>query len=172
MASGSTVPRASQPDSFQIYGYGADIGGLPLFYSGGNAYFGDYTLVDDNEAAPVVFTASDTTWLGSPNATVFSNSSSVPSWSNKTFAVPSSSSSTHEVGFVNGTTNSSSFLTDGFTFYGTFILVSGSNGELESLWYALPSDTDGIYALEWNSTSDSTDGKILLTLKRTPPSST
>jgi hypothetical protein len=54
--------------------------------------------------------------------------------------------------------------------YGSYVFVWVERGELESLWYALPSNMDGIYALKWNSTGDESGGKIPITLKKTPPS--
>ncbi|KAF7553392.1 hypothetical protein G7Z17_g3678 [Cylindrodendrum hubeiense] len=164
--------KASSSDPFQIYGYGTGIGGAQLFSSGGSTYFGDYQLANDSEAAPVVFTPSNNVWLGSPNSTVFDDTNTtLPDWSNYTFSVPSSGSSSHDVSFISSSSDSSNVITTGFTFYGTFIFVTGTSGNLESLFYALPTDTDGIYKLKWNTTGDDTDDKILLTLKKTPPSS-
>ncbi|KAH7007166.1 hypothetical protein EDB80DRAFT_777747 [Ilyonectria destructans] len=168
--SGIASAKSSSSDAFQIYGYGTGIGGAQLFSSGGDTFFGDYQLANDTEAAPVVFTTSDGVWLGSPNSTIFSDSD-LPSWSNYTFSVPSAGSSAHDVSFLSSTNSTSGVFTTGFTFYGTFIFVTGTSGSMESLWYALPTDTDGIYKLNWNTTGDDTDGKILLTLKKNPPSS-
>ncbi|KAH7176771.1 hypothetical protein EDB81DRAFT_49994 [Dactylonectria macrodidyma] len=166
----SAAKSTSSSSSFQIYGYGTGIGGAQLFSSGGSTYFGDYQLANDTEAAPVVFTPSGSVWLGSPNTTVF-DGSDVPDWSNYTFSVPSAGSSSHDVNFLSSSNETGNVLTTGFTFYGTFIFVTGTDGNMESLWYALPTDTDGIYKLQWNTTGDDSDDKVLLTLKKTPPSS-
>ncbi|GKT95338.1 cytochrome P450 protein [Colletotrichum tofieldiae] len=91
-------------------------------------------------------------------------------WSNLTFSVPAEGTSDHDVGFVSSNSTSSDRQTSGFMFYGTFIFVESSSGAMESLWYATPSSIDGIYSLKWNETGDSSTDKIILTLKKTPPS--
>ncbi|WQF89433.1 hypothetical protein CDEST_14447 [Colletotrichum destructivum] len=166
--------RAASRDNsspFQIYAYGAGIGGLSMFSAGGDAYFGDHTKFNDSNAAPVIFTPTDdNTWLGAPNTTAL-NTTTPPSWSNLTFSVPTDGSSDHDVGFVSSNETSSDRQTSGFVFYGTFIFVESSTGGMESMWYATPSSVDGIYSLKWNESGDATEGKVVLTLKKTPPSS-
>jgi hypothetical protein len=39
--------------SFQLYGYGDDCNGMPLFYANGLAYVGDLSLADSADAAVV-----------------------------------------------------------------------------------------------------------------------
>jgi hypothetical protein len=54
--------------------------------------------------------------------------------------------------------------------YGTFVMVE-ENGQMTSLWYATPSDIDGIYVIGWNaSDTGHSDDKVAITLKMTPPS--
>ncbi|VUC35898.1 unnamed protein product [Clonostachys rosea] len=174
MASSATAGsfrRADDTEGFQLYGYGAGVGGLTLFYSGGNAYIGDYTRINNSDAAPVIFTASDGYFLGSPNATAFSDPDDVPTgWEGTSLVIPAASSSSHAVGFSNSTTGNSSIVADSFTTYGAYILVSGDDGSMQSLWYTVPSDTRGVYALKWNSTGENENTTISLTLKKTPPS--
>lgn len=83
--------------------------------------------------------------------------------------VPDTTSSTHNVGFTNSTPGSGMSAT-GFTFYGHVLLHQNDDGTLKSLFYAVPSDTEGIWSLDWNSTDDDTEGKVLLTVKATAPS--
>ncbi|KAH7177085.1 hypothetical protein EDB81DRAFT_707844 [Dactylonectria macrodidyma] len=164
--SAGLATRESQTP-FQLYAYGEGLGGLTLFSTGGNAYLGDYKLVNDSQAAPVLFTITEDSWLGSPNTTDIS-SSDVPTWSNYTFAVPSDQSSSHQVLFIKSPSDvASSLVTDCFTFYGTIAFVATASGKMESLWYAVPSDTEGIYTLKWN---DQSGEGVLLIIKMTPPS--
>ncbi|KAF7554167.1 hypothetical protein G7Z17_g3115 [Cylindrodendrum hubeiense] len=158
-------------DPFQIYAFGDGIGGVPLISSGKSAYIGNYELLDDPEAAPVVFTASTSgVWVGTPNKTDLADSSD-PTWSDLKLYVPAASATTHTVGLVNATTaKTTSLQTSGFDFYGTFVYVTGATGGMDMLWYAVPSGTDGVYALRWNTTGDDTDGSIPITLKSSPPS--
>ncbi|KAH7176379.1 hypothetical protein EDB81DRAFT_772528 [Dactylonectria macrodidyma] len=164
---GAKYPRDAS-DSFQIYAFGDGIGGVPLVSTGNSTYVGNYTLLKDTEAAPVLFTTSSNgAWIGSPNTT----ESDLPTWSDLQFYVPAASSSSHIIGLVDAESSKTSGLrTTGFHFYGTFAYVAGASGLMEMLWFAVPSDTDGLYSLRWNTTADTTDGAIPITLKSSPPS--
>ncbi|TQN70212.1 hypothetical protein CSHISOI_05337 [Colletotrichum shisoi] len=102
---------------------------------------------------PQVTPTDDNTWLGAPNTTAL-NSNTPPNWSSLTFSAPTDSSSDHDVGFTSG-----------------FVFVESSTGGMESMWYATPSSVDGIYSLKWNESGDATEGKVVLALTKTPPSS-
>jgi hypothetical protein len=58
-------------------------------------------------------------------------------------------------------------VTSGFGWFGQMVILSASSGDLESLFFAQATGTDGLWALVWNSTA--TDD-VPLTLKNTPPS--
>lgn len=110
----------------------------------------------------------DDAWHASPNTTGYAKGRE-PSWSNYTFAVPGPSSSSHSVKLINSTTDTGGYVSD-LTFYGTFVMVE-ENGQMASLWYATPSEIDGVYAIGWNaSDAGHSDDKVVITLKRTPPS--
>jgi hypothetical protein len=104
--------------------------------------------------------------MGSPNATGLS---STPGWSNLTFAVPGPSASSHDVQLLDSGNVTDSFVTSGFIFYGHFFMIQES-GSLQSQWYAVPSDTDGVYSLKWNTTGDSSSDKVIITLRDIKPS--
>ncbi|KAK6956680.1 hypothetical protein Daesc_001959 [Daldinia eschscholtzii] len=167
VVAGSPVLVERAPTApFGLFAYGEGIGGAPVFTTGDGAYIGTATHTDDSEAAQVEFiTATDSSLLANPNVTAANE----PTWSNLTFNVPDNTTSSHQVGFTNTTTDGkrSGF---GFVFYGEFLLHKSVEGDLESMWYAVPSDQDGIWSLNWNSTDDDTEGKVLVTLKATPPS--
>ncbi|KAI4862340.1 hypothetical protein F4820DRAFT_430871 [Hypoxylon rubiginosum] len=164
---GAALEQRAPKSPFGLYAYGDGIGGAPVFTSGRKAYIGNSSLLEDIEAAPVEFmTTSDEELVGSPNTTANSGS---PTWSNVTLLVPDTSSDSHQVGFTNSTPGSG-MSANGFVFYGEFLLHKSSDGNLKSLWYAVPLEQDGIWSLEWNSTGDDTSGQILLTLKATAPS--
>ncbi|KAH7013907.1 hypothetical protein EDB80DRAFT_890871 [Ilyonectria destructans] len=166
LASPANVKRAASDSPFSLYAYGTGLGGLKLFTSGDEAYVGNYKLVGDDQAAPVIFTKQDDdTLLGSPDT----SATSTASWSNLTFYVPSPSSSEHAVGFVESADDNSEIVTE-FTFYGAWIATSDDTGTLQTLWYVTATETEGIYSVKWNSTSDSTDGKISIALRTTAPS--
>jgi hypothetical protein len=89
-------------------------------------------------------------------------------WSNYTLAVPGPSSSSHTVKLVNGTVDDGYI--SSFLFYGSFVMLE-SNGGFESLWYASPTEFQGVYSIGWNASDAGTSGdKLPVTLKSTPPS--
>ncbi|KAM5349263.1 hypothetical protein ACJ41O_005770 [Fusarium nematophilum] len=168
VALSSFATWAYAADSFSLFAYGNGIGGLPMFSTGGDVFVGNFSSVGNPEAAPVLFTTGDSTWSGSPNTTGYASDQS-PTWSNLTFAVPGPSSSSHNVTLVNGTADTSNLVTS-FSLYGSFVFVD-EDGTLVSLWYGTPSGVDGVYSLGWNASSDdASSDKVLITLKRTPPS--
>jgi hypothetical protein len=107
--------------------------------------------------------------LGVP---LLSPSTATPDWTNVTYYVPSDTTVSHQTGFVDTVsgTADSTMVTTGFVFYGSIATLEQSNGQLETMWYALPYGDTGLYTLNWNPTGDSTSGKILITLKSTQPS--
>ncbi|KAM5386094.1 hypothetical protein ACJA88_002244 [Fusarium oxysporum] len=164
----TAATAASNTGPFSLYAYGTGVGGLPIFSSGDEVFVGNFSKVDDSEAAPIQFTVGDDAWNASPNTTGYAKGRE-PSWSNYTFAVPGPSSSSHSVKLINSTTDTGGYVSD-LTFYGTFVMVE-ENGQMVSLWYATPSEIDGVYAIGWNaSDAGQSDDKVAITLKRTPPS--
>lgn len=108
---------------------------------------------------------NDGTLVGNENAT---SAEDTTSWSNLTLYVPSPTSTDHQVGFTNSTGSSDISTTD-FSFYGGVVLHK-QDSKLLTLWYASPTDTEGIYTLNWNDTGDSsTDGNIVVSLKAKAP---
>ncbi|KAF9773081.1 hypothetical protein IL306_009124 [Fusarium sp. DS 682] len=93
----------------------------------------------------------------------------IPPGPTYTFVVPGPSSSSHSVRLVKSTSSADGYVSD-LMFYGTFVMVE-ENGEMASLWYATPSEIDGVYSIGWNATdAGHSDDKLVITLKKTPPS--
>ncbi|KAI2615807.1 hypothetical protein GGS26DRAFT_579008 [Hypomontagnella submonticulosa] len=167
LAGSLAIVERAPTTPFGLYAYGDGIGGAPVFTTGHGAYIGKASRVDDTEAAPVEFNlGTDNSLLANPNAT---SGESTPTWSNLTFMVPDTTSSSHEVEFTNSTTTNERS-TSGFIFYDQFLLHRNLDGSLKSLWYAVPSETEGVWYLRWNSTGDETNGQVLVSLKATAPS--
>ncbi|KAK7754408.1 hypothetical protein SLS62_003701 [Diatrype stigma] len=165
LAGSSRVARSSMPETFSLYAYGKGIGGSPVFYHDNLAYLGDPRDLNGSMHDIVLFHNDDGTLVANENATA---SGDAEAWSNLTFYVPGPTSTAHQVGFTN-TTGSSDISTTDFTFYGGVILHK-QDSKLLTLWYASPTDTDGIYTLNWNDTGDSsTDGNIIVSLKAKAP---
>jgi hypothetical protein len=150
----------------------------------GFAYIGDPNLSNSSDAATVIcklslsrlsifvlnkwlVTNSNSAFVGSPNTTNLSNSTSA-NWSNVMLFVPGPTATDHRVGFLDsGAISDSDIITDSFFFYGATTMVIGSDGTLETLWTGLPVGNTGIYALYWNDTSQ---GQLQLTIRNIEPS--
>lgn len=119
----------------------------------------------------IVSSVSNDAWVGSPNTTVPSmRNGTLPSWSNVTFFVPSSGASDKRVGFVSSNeTASSDIITSGFVFYGSTASLIGSDGQLETMFYALQV-SERIHALYWNDTSLGQTPVILRSIAPSNPS--
>ncbi|KAI1100368.1 hypothetical protein F4804DRAFT_47697 [Jackrogersella minutella] len=168
IAASPALMQRAPTSPFALYAYGDGIGGAPLFTTGDGAFIGTTTQVNSTQAAPVVFeVGTDNALLGNPNTTA---SDTTPTWSNLTFNVPDTTTAGHQVAFSNSSNSTTGRSGSGFVFYGSFLFHKNTEGGLKSMWYALPSDTDGVWSLNWNSTGDDTTGQVLITLKTTAPS--
>lgn len=106
---------------------------------------------------------SVSSWLASSNGTTGDQA-----FTNATFYVPGPAATSDQVGFLAASDSASDdIITTGFNFYGHVVILEASSGEWETLFYALPTDTDGVWTVNWNGT-DVTDA-IPLTLKNTQP---
>ncbi|KAI0450051.1 hypothetical protein F5B21DRAFT_448371 [Xylaria acuta] len=167
---GGVLGRDAAPvGPFGLYAYGGPITGAQVFYSHEVAYIGDQTQMDDDEAARVVFTTGPNNGLvGNPD---MKSSRGFPSWSNKAFFVPTSTASSHRVGFTSKTAGPDADAdTEGFVFYGATALHQSADNALHGLWSVVPTFSKKIWALQWNATDDGSGDYISVTLRSTPPS--
>ena len=112
----------------------------------------------------LIAVASDSSWAANPNTTL---TNSTATFSNATFFVPGSASTSHQVGFLTDNSTATDVVTTGFNFYGHTVIVADTTGAWQSLFYALPSSDDGVWSLNWNATSVS--GAIPVTLRDSAP---
>ncbi|KAF2450101.1 hypothetical protein P171DRAFT_405851 [Karstenula rhodostoma CBS 690.94] len=165
LALGAKFNRAT-PDEFGLFGYGQGFGGFPLFYADGYAYLGEPASSNSSDPGVVTFTPSGSgtsqSWIGNPNTTL---TNYTVSWSNVTFAIPSTSSSDKRVRFLTNETSDLDVITTGFNFYGAAAFAV-EDGRLESSWYALQV-SERVNALYWNDTSL---GQVPVVLNHNPPS--
>ncbi|KAI0467704.1 hypothetical protein F4859DRAFT_231110 [Xylaria cf. heliscus] len=166
---GSVLAKDAAPAGpFGLYAYGGGIAGAQVFYSNDVAYIGNQTQMNDDEAALVVFTTGPNNGLvGNPD---MKTSRGFPSWSNKAFFVPTSTAASHRVGFTSKMSDPDADAdTGGFVFYGATALHQSADNTLHGLWYAVPTFSPKIWALQWNATADDGSGYISVTLRNTPP---
>ncbi|KAI9925616.1 hypothetical protein ASPWEDRAFT_29051 [Aspergillus wentii DTO 134E9] len=163
LASSCLVSAESQ--SFGLYAYGDNVGGLPMYYADGNAVVAPNPPSNASTAVRVSFTKGDDGLVGNPNATT--NSTGSKDFSDQMLFVPGPSSDDHQMGFTaNGSTN---MVTNKFVWYGNFLLVEDESGEYTSL-FSVPSTAGdgGSYSLLWNATDD--DDVVPVTLRSIAPS--
>ncbi|RYP68373.1 hypothetical protein DL769_005527 [Monosporascus sp. CRB-8-3] len=159
--------RADPGQSFGLFAYGEGIGGLPVFYNEGLAFITDFRTTNTTDMVPVLFTFSDTTLTAQPNTTS-TNSSSSPVFESAVFGIPADSASSRQVSFLRNETSNGE-TTSGFGFFGTIVFLEGSDGSLQTLFYAEPTDTEGIWSLAWDDAD--TEGAVPVTVKNSSPPS-
>ncbi|KAJ5865389.1 uncharacterized protein N7529_007305 [Penicillium soppii] len=149
-------------DSYSLYAYGENIGGLPLYYAHGIAVIANHTPANATDVGQVTFTpGSSGSLVGNPTNGTESDGKrrTSGSFSNQELFIPSANSTDHQVGFTADA--SSDQVTKKFVWYGHFLLVETDEGDYTSLFYAKENQTqDGAYSLQWNITNeDDGDGE-------------
>ncbi|KAF1930627.1 uncharacterized protein M421DRAFT_418921 [Didymella exigua CBS 183.55] len=161
------MKKRAVPSNFALYGYGDGLGGFPLFYADGFAYIGEPAKSNSSDAATVAFSlGTDDVWIGNPNNTQLTNSTAA-TWSNVTFYVPDTTATDKRIGFLSSNASTDGAVETGFFFYGSTAVLIGSDGTLESSWYALKVG-DRTHQLYWNDTSL---GQVPVILRSIAPSS-
>ncbi|KAJ5167972.1 uncharacterized protein N7482_003566 [Penicillium canariense] len=162
------VPRAAPEvdKNFGLYAYGDSVGGLSLFYADGKAFIGDPSNSTSSSAVPVSFKRSSGSneWIANPNSTTITKTDA--SWSDEMLYIPSSSSSSRQMGFTSKAVSNET--TTGFIFYGQWVMVETKSGDISSSFFVRASSDGGVYALLWNVTDD--DTAIPISLRSAKPS--
>ncbi|OOQ81989.1 putative cytochrome p450 protein [Penicillium brasilianum] len=164
------VPRAAPGvgESFGLFAYGDSIGGLSIFYADGKAFVGDPSNSTSSSAVPVSFerpSLSLSEWIANPNTT--SSATTTDRWSDELLYIPSSSSSSRQMGFTSKAESNET--TTGFIFYGQWVMVETESGDISSSFYVkASSEGEGINSLLWNATDD--DAAIPISLRSVKPS--
>ncbi|KAJ6007145.1 hypothetical protein N7499_000809 [Penicillium canescens] len=167
----SAVVCSAQPlearqstSSFNLYAYGEGISGLPVFYKDGTAQVVDSSKVDTSPMTQVYFTYSDSsssTWVAHPRSTDTTTIvSSAPFTTNLIYLAQGDTA--NPVSFTETSeTARSGKLTDVWSLYGNYVLVSVSGAN----FYAKSTGTDGLYSLLWSTSAEAMTDTIPLTLR-------
>ncbi|TEY38585.1 hypothetical protein BOTCAL_0486g00080 [Botryotinia calthae] len=171
---------SSTADSFHLYAYGTGIGGLPIFYSDGNAFIGNTIPEGSKVNANITFTPSSSSeWIVTPS----SSGNNVAFTNTTTSALvinPTSSGLTH-VGFTgaavgNSTTKGLSVstagngTTKGFISFGNWAMWKDPSTEkIVSNFYATP-HCDGVWQLMWNAEDVDDGSSVSVAVRKTAPS--
>ncbi|CAF3434901.1 hypothetical protein FGSG_13816 [Fusarium graminearum PH-1] len=95
-------------------------------------YVGNFSRVDDVQAAPIQFTFSNNKLKASPNM-IDLPGDRYPTWLNKSLIIPDLLSALKTIKIVNSTDSASNYISD-FIYYGSFFMAKENRGML-SLWY-------------------------------------
>ncbi|CRG86508.1 hypothetical protein PISL3812_03514 [Talaromyces islandicus] len=145
-----SIVLASQ-DTFTLYAYGSNISGSEVFYCQGIAKIGAVSHAHSSNVSNVYFYEEHGTFIANPNVTSttarIAASESNTSWAGLKLYIPNTSG--QPLGFTAG--NSSGEITTGdWHFYGEYAFIENSAGQLESRFFAQPTDNDGVYNILWN----------------------
>ncbi|KAI9645250.1 hypothetical protein NHQ30_005985 [Ciborinia camelliae] len=151
--------------SFHLYAYGGKIGGLPIYYSDGNAFIGHKAPSGSSVNTNITFAQSSSSeWIITPtnrnitlsnsnsNSSSTTASSSNSSTSSPALFINPSSTSLTSVGFTGPatSTNASSYTTQGFISFGNWAMWKSPNtSKIASSFYAKPV-AEGVWQLMWN----------------------
>lgn len=98
------------------------------------------------------------------------STSTKKSFSDQELYVPSSDSTSHQIGFTSNSSASDKEVTNKFVWYGHFLLVEEENGEFTSLFYAKKTGYDDLYSLQWNITDEDDSDFISVSMRSIAPS--
>ncbi|KAL4914973.1 hypothetical protein BDW62DRAFT_189427 [Aspergillus aurantiobrunneus] len=149
--------------TFRIWAYGEGISGLPLFFADNIAQIGDPAVSTAENRQPVYFTVSENsrnTWIAHPNTT--QSDFATASFESAVLSLPSSDSDRF-VQLQEPTPGAlSSPDANVFSYYGDYVMIDIENAN----FYAVPTDTEGVYSLVW---SDVASDDIFVVLRTNPP---
>ncbi|KAL8420489.1 hypothetical protein RB594_003324 [Gaeumannomyces avenae] len=168
--SGLALAKLDDGQNFDLFAYGAGLGGIQLCAKDGAAYLVDTSKVDLVKAGaePVRFTKQGDVWLASTNGT------SSPKLDMAQLYVPRPNSDSKAIGFLplNATAGQVDMAeTKGFSFYGKLALhIDQTSGALQTAFYAQSTSQEGVKALVWNVTDSNGAQNAQIELRSTPPS--
>ncbi|PKY06435.1 hypothetical protein P168DRAFT_325303 [Aspergillus campestris IBT 28561] len=146
---------------FNIYAYGENISGLPLYSADGHAHIGDPAASDANQKGKVHFSKSSQSsqkWVAhTDNTTSDQGESTAASTSTSTLSL-------NDDGTVGFTDSDDS---DNFSAYGNYVMIQNRENVY---YYALPTGKAGQYSLRWSESAQPSDsGRVPVVLRTTPP---
>lgn len=107
---------------------------------------------------------SSAPWVANPNTTAADTNAT---WSDEMLYIPSSASSSHEMGFT--AKNMTNETTTGFVFYGQWVMVEDESGIFSSSFFIQRDSSDeGVYSLLWNVSN--VDDAVPVSLRLAKPS--
>ncbi|KAJ5652291.1 hypothetical protein N7507_009717 [Penicillium longicatenatum] len=155
------IEKRNPSGSFQLVAYGVASSAIPMFYSDGLAYAGDSSLwTSGNVTTDVTFTITDTELVTT------ATTSGVTLDSDTLLYIQPTADEVLAVGFTgNGIDSPSAATTDGFLFYGSYLMWEDSDGTLSDVFRLKETDVSGIYQFYWDMSSLDPSGYSIPTVK-------
>ncbi|EME45510.1 hypothetical protein DOTSEDRAFT_52766 [Dothistroma septosporum NZE10] len=133
----------STNDLGQVYAYGADLSGVPLFVNDAVMYVSNLSQ-SDNSSTFVSFAQDNETHL---IATPVSTDASVD-WTASYLAI-NTTAGAHGSVILTNASDSAALTTTGFLLYGSQMAWLSPAGILKTSWYTMPTDAKDVWSLNW-----------------------
>ncbi|KAH8588999.1 hypothetical protein B0O99DRAFT_342394 [Bisporella sp. PMI_857] len=163
--------RDTTGSGISLYAYGGGTNGAPVFYDNGLAYIGYPAL--SSASTNITFTvdtnAAADPWYIAANTTDSVNSTAAFTGSPMFYIVPTDGSF-EQAGFAaNASAVPAGGKTTGFSWFGTSVAFAGSESDFEMAFWAVNTNTTGIWSLYWSKNNTNVDNSVSIVLKSTPP---
>lgn len=86
-----------------------------------------------------------------------------------TFFVDNSAGAFEPAGFTSNPEAADGLVTSGFIVFGNQLVLVDSSGALEQLWWALPTETEGVWTLRWNVDTVTDNDAVPVVVKNVAP---
>lgn len=105
----------------------------------------------------------------SANTTLTVTANETETLSATTFFIDNSAGAFEPAGFTTTATTGNDLVTSGFIVFGNQLVLVDDGGSMEQLWWAVPTDTDGIWSLRWNVDTVTEDNAVPVVVKNVAP---
>ncbi|KAL1889966.1 hypothetical protein Sste5346_008544 [Sporothrix stenoceras] len=173
------VVRKRTTETVQLYAYGTNISGLPIYAGSDNlAYLATRDAATNLTAITwTIDTTGVDAWTVTANSTSTSTNATSSLTSGSSFYIINSSDSSDsfvQAGFVSDASSApTGATTTGFVTYGSYVMVvnetTADQQTYVSEFWATASGTDGLWTLMWNKAGTVQDNSVPVTLKTTAP---
>ncbi|KAI9688105.1 MAG: hypothetical protein M1822_001611 [Bathelium mastoideum] len=168
LANGAAVLRNRDTETVgQLFAYGADIEGLPVFYGDGVAYIGNSAPSGIDVARNVTFyhpSSSNMSLIADPTE-------SVNAWPSPALYVNDAPDTFAPVGFIDSESSKNATTETNFLIFGSVVSYEDSSGTLHSQFYATSTSVNGTYKLMWNTNNTFEADSTPVVLKNLSPPS-
>lgn len=135
-------------------------------HAAGTAFVGNNPPSNVSVASNITFA-----WDSSSQPVAISPNSSNVTWSDSRYFYINPEDDAFDSVQISNSTPSDGYTDTGFIFYGNWLFWKSSSGEMQSKFYATPSDEEGVWTLKWNSNKTDDGNSHAISLRSIAPSS-